>query len=140
MPACDHARHFARAGQLGAGADALRALARANGISEEKARALQAEALKIWRKRSRLAWTVRVDQTLLDGYQRSPGFRRPAVHPGSLPALQGERLLPAYLAGCATVDRLLGGRRRPQLTGRGAHEPCLRQRQGVRPDALELSK
>jgi len=67
-PACDHARHFARAGQLGAGADALRALARVNGISEEKARAMQAETLKIWRKRSRLAWTVRVDQTLLDGY------------------------------------------------------------------------
>jgi len=55
-------------GSWGAAADALRALARVNGISEEKARAMQAEALKIWRQRSRLAWTVRVDQTLLDGY------------------------------------------------------------------------
>jgi len=57
--------------------------ARVNGISEEKARAMQAEALKIWRKRSPLAWTVRVDQTLLDGYP-------------ALAVLSGQRGVPGH--------------------------------------------
>jgi hypothetical protein len=67
-PACDHARHFARAGQLGKGADALAMLARVNGISEEQARALQAEAHAAWVRRSRQAWTVRVSEPLLTAY------------------------------------------------------------------------
>jgi hypothetical protein len=38
-PPCDHARHFARAGQLGQAVAVLSTLARVNGISEEGARA-----------------------------------------------------------------------------------------------------
>lgn len=64
-PGCDHARHFGRAGQLGIGGDALATLARVNGISEEQARALQAEATAVWRRRSALAWTVRVSEPFL---------------------------------------------------------------------------
>lgn len=67
-PACDHARHFARAGQLGKGADALATLARVNGISEERARKLQTEAHAVWLRRSRLAWTVRVTEAFLTAY------------------------------------------------------------------------
>jgi len=40
---------------------------------------------------------------------QSPGFRRPAVHPGSLPALQGERQQPVYLAGHAAADQFRAG-------------------------------
>jgi hypothetical protein len=67
-PACDHARHFARAGQLGQAAAALSTLARVNGISEAGARALQAKAGEVWERRSRLAWTVRVSESLLEQY------------------------------------------------------------------------
>jgi hypothetical protein len=67
-PACDHARHFARAGQLGLGGDAVRTLAGVNGINEHGARALQAEAMKVWRRRSRLTWTVCVAPSVLERY------------------------------------------------------------------------
>lgn len=67
-PACDHARHFARAGQLGQAAAALSTLARVNGISEAGARTLQAKAGEVWERRSRLAWTVRVRESLLEQY------------------------------------------------------------------------
>ncbi len=84
-PACDFARHFARAGQLGKGADALATLARVNGISTAQARALQDEALAQWRRRSQRAWTVRVGQEFLrrypvlaavDGQRGAPGHGR----------------------------------------------------------------
>jgi hypothetical protein len=86
-PACDFARHFARAGQLGKGADALATLARVNGISTAQARALQDEALAQWRRRSRRAWTARVSEELLrcypllaavDGQRGAPGHGRAA--------------------------------------------------------------
>jgi hypothetical protein len=67
-PACDHARHFARAGQLGLGAEALQTLARVNNISELDARTRQEHALSAWQRRSRLAWDVTVRQPLLDQY------------------------------------------------------------------------
>jgi hypothetical protein len=67
-PACGFARHFARAWQLGKGADALATLARVNGISAAQTRALQDEALAHWRRRSQRAWTVRVGQKLLRRY------------------------------------------------------------------------
>lgn len=84
-PACDFARHFARAGQLGRGAGALATLARVNGISKAEARALQDEALAEWKRRSRRAWTVRVSGELLrrypalarvDGQRGAPGHGR----------------------------------------------------------------
>jgi hypothetical protein len=56
-PACNFARHFARAAQLGKGADALATLTRVNGISKAEARALQDDAEKAWKRRSRRAWT-----------------------------------------------------------------------------------
>jgi hypothetical protein len=87
-PACDHARHFARAGQLGQAATALSTLARVNGISESGARALQVKAGEVWQRRSRLAWTVRVSESLLkhhpvlavlDGRHGVPGEGRTKV-------------------------------------------------------------
>lgn len=87
-PSCDHARHFARAQQLGMGPDALAALARVNGISEERARVLQAEAQAVWVRRSRLSWTVRVSDSFLtaypalatlDGQRGAPGEGRAKV-------------------------------------------------------------
>jgi hypothetical protein len=81
-PACDHARHFARAAQLGLAAEALRTLATVNGISPENARSLLDDAAKIWRRRrSRLAWTVQVSQKLLDRY-------------AALEVLSGQRCVP----------------------------------------------
>jgi hypothetical protein len=53
---------------LGPAADALQTPARVNGIIQDSARARQAEALKVWQRRSLVAWTVRVGQTLLDRY------------------------------------------------------------------------
>lgn len=84
-PACDHARHFARAAQLGRAADALSTLARVNGITEQEARAIQKRAHDLWERRSRLAWTVRVSEPLLvqypvlavlDGQHGNPGEGR----------------------------------------------------------------
>ena len=67
-PACDHARHFARAGQLGQAADALQTLARVNNISDQAARERQEQARSAWRRRSRLSWDVTVSPALLDRY------------------------------------------------------------------------
>jgi hypothetical protein len=87
-PACDSARHFARAAQLGKGAEALAALARVNGISTAEARVLQDEARAEWEQRSRCAWTVRVSAGLLrrypalakvDGQGGTPGHGRGRV-------------------------------------------------------------
>lgn len=87
-PACDFARHFARAAQLGKGADAIATLARVNGISTAEARALQDEAVAEWKRRSRRAWTVRVSGELLrrypalarvDGQGGAPGHGRAKV-------------------------------------------------------------
>lgn len=87
-PACDHARHFARAAQLGKSAAALDTLARVNEISQEHARALQAKALTLWKRRSALAWTVHVSEPFLatypalaplDGQHGTPGDGRAKV-------------------------------------------------------------
>lgn len=84
-PACNLARHFARAAQLGKGAGTLAALARANGISEAEARAIQDDAVMVWKRRSRRSWTVRVSGDLLsrypflaklDGQSGAPGHGR----------------------------------------------------------------
>jgi hypothetical protein len=64
-PACDHARHFARAGQLGQAAAAL-STPRESTASASQGRALQAKAGEVWQRRSRLAWTVRVSESLLE--------------------------------------------------------------------------
>lgn len=106
-PACDFARHFARAGQLGKGADALATLARVNGISTAQARALQDEALAQWRRRSRRAWTVRVGREFLRRYpvldavdgQRGAGF--------SLARRTTRRTMPGLVGGRPGLRRLL---------------------------------
>jgi hypothetical protein len=67
-PACDHARHFARAGQLGLAAEALRTLALVNGITEHRALALQQKAMRDWARRSSRSWTVRVARPFADRY------------------------------------------------------------------------
>lgn len=94
-PACDFARHFARAAQLGKGADALATLARVNGISKAEACALQDEAVAEWKRRSRRAWTVRVSEGLLrryprlgkvDGQRGAPGHGRAKVTAADEPA------------------------------------------------------
>jgi hypothetical protein len=88
-PACDHARHFARAGQLGLAADALQILAQVDNISDQAARERQEQARSAWRRRSRLSWDVTVSPALLDrhaalvilaGQHGSPGEGRDKVN------------------------------------------------------------
>lgn len=87
-PACDHARHFARAAQLGQGVQALETLARVNGVSVKRAQEMQAAASAMFTRRSRLTWTVRVDAALLaanpvlaalEGQRGAPGDGRAKV-------------------------------------------------------------
>jgi hypothetical protein len=108
-PACDSARHFERAGQLGKGADALATLARVNGISEEEARALQDDAVTQWKRRSRRSWTVRVSEELLlryavlarvDGQGGAPGHGRAKVRAADEQAARRRKGAPGTDAAC----------------------------------------
>ncbi len=72
--ACDGARHYERARQLGRGAEALATLMRVNGISRSEAAELQNAAGIEWQRRSRLAWVVGVKPGLLGRYPGLSGL------------------------------------------------------------------